>query len=253
MGTLIKNNLQTPIEIALNVDSEGRTTAKKLYEFLELDTTHYTRWCKINILENAFAEENIDYEVLAIKGENPQGGRPSQDYKLTATFAKKLAMGCQNKRGDEARQYFIQVEDLLKETVKHRKLPEITQIQQQLTEAKIRNARAGQASIWLKIADKIDIPEYKQICTSYASGVLSGVDNIIPLPEQKEKYYTATEVGKLLGLNKTIVGSIANQHGLKTEEYGKWYHDKSPYSAKEVDTFKYNEKAISKFKELVGA
>ena len=28
---------QTPIEIALGVDERGMTTAKKLYEFLELD------------------------------------------------------------------------------------------------------------------------------------------------------------------------------------------------------------------------
>ena len=34
----------TPIEIALGIDSEGRTTAKKLYEFLELDPSHYAKW-----------------------------------------------------------------------------------------------------------------------------------------------------------------------------------------------------------------
>ncbi|QES71608.1 hypothetical protein F3K33_01730 [Clostridium diolis] len=61
-----------------------RTTAKKLYDFLELNPTHYSKWIKRNILENDFAIENEDYEVLAIECENPQGGRPSQDYKLSA-------------------------------------------------------------------------------------------------------------------------------------------------------------------------
>lgn len=47
---LIKKELQTPIEIALGIDNEGNTTSRKLYEFLELDFSHYSRWCKNNIL-----------------------------------------------------------------------------------------------------------------------------------------------------------------------------------------------------------
>ena len=50
----------TPIEMALGVDAQGMTTARKLYEFLELAPQHYARWCKTNIRENTFAEENVD-------------------------------------------------------------------------------------------------------------------------------------------------------------------------------------------------
>ncbi|MCI8630623.1 MAG: hypothetical protein HFE57_14235, partial [Firmicutes bacterium] len=117
MGKLMQKSNQTPIEILLQVDGEGKTTAKALYEFLELDKSHYSKWCKRNILENDFAEENVDYEVFALKGENPQGGRPTTDYKLTASFAKKLAMSCQNERGEQAREYFIKVEEKLKQTI----------------------------------------------------------------------------------------------------------------------------------------
>ena len=67
---------KTPIEIALGIDGQGRTTAKRLYAFLELNVTHYSRWCRKCITENDFAEENIDFIVLAIEGENPKGGRP---------------------------------------------------------------------------------------------------------------------------------------------------------------------------------
>jgi len=101
---------QTPIETALGVDEEGMTTAKKLYAFLGMDQTHYSRWVKKNIEENIFAEEGEDYWVLAINGENPLGGRPTRDYKLTATFAKKLAMASQTPKGEAAREYFIRVE-----------------------------------------------------------------------------------------------------------------------------------------------
>jgi anti-repressor protein len=105
----------TPIEIALQIDENGLTTAKKLYEFLELETKNYSRWCKTNITDNEFADENTDYEVFVIKEENPLGGRPTQDYKLTAKFAKKLSMTAKNEKGEQARNYFIGVEDKLKE------------------------------------------------------------------------------------------------------------------------------------------
>lgn len=36
MDEIMNTSQRTPIEIALGIDSQGRTTAKKLYEFLEL-------------------------------------------------------------------------------------------------------------------------------------------------------------------------------------------------------------------------
>ena len=115
MKELIKKTNQTPIEIMLKVDQEGKTTAKALYEFLELSKNNYTRWCKKNILENSFAEENIDFWAFLINEE--WGGQATTDYKLTASFAKKLAMSCQNERGEQAREYFIKVEEKLKQTI----------------------------------------------------------------------------------------------------------------------------------------
>lgn len=60
---------QTPIEIALGIDEEGMTTARKLYAFLELDSSNYSRWCKSNITGNEFAEENVDYWAFVINDE----------------------------------------------------------------------------------------------------------------------------------------------------------------------------------------
>lgn len=87
------------------------TTARKLYEFLGLNPAVYARWYKSNILENPFAEEGVDFEVLDINVENPKGGRPTQDFKLTANFAKKLSMQGKTERAEQAREYFIRVED----------------------------------------------------------------------------------------------------------------------------------------------
>ena len=107
----------TPIEIALGVDGNGMTTAKRLYEFLELDKSQYARWCRNNITNNEFAEEGVDFWVLDPDVENPQGGRPTQDFELTSRFAKKLSMTQKNGKGELARDYFEKVEDGAKQMV----------------------------------------------------------------------------------------------------------------------------------------
>lgn len=99
----MNTSILTRIEIALGIDKYGMTTAKKLYEFLGLNPAAYARWCKSNISDNEFAEEGADYEVYNIDVENPQGGRPTQDFKLTARFAKKLSMIQKNERRDQTR------------------------------------------------------------------------------------------------------------------------------------------------------
>ena len=101
----------TPIEKALSLDKHGCTTARKLYAWLELDDTHYSRWVKVNILENPFAEENIDYSPLKAS-KNRGRGQFARDFKITATFAKKLAMTCPTARGEQARIYFLMAEKL---------------------------------------------------------------------------------------------------------------------------------------------
>lgn len=105
----------TPIEIALGVDENGMTTAKKLYEFLELNPGNYARWCKSSITDNPFAEEGKDYYSSSVKSEGK--GNFADDFKLKAHFAKKLSMTQKNQKGEEARDYFTKVEDGAKEMV----------------------------------------------------------------------------------------------------------------------------------------
>ena len=128
----LSSHSQTPIEIALQIDENGMTTASKLYSFLELDPTHFSRWCNKNIKNNKFATENKDYIVLAINGDNHKiGGRPKTDYKITSEFAKKLSMTGNTEKHEQARRYFIACEQGLKIATK--KLQEATIQQDQLT------------------------------------------------------------------------------------------------------------------------
>lgn len=117
-------------------------------------------------------------------------------------------------------------------------------------EARLNNSRARIASEFRKIAEKTDIPEYKHICQQKAAEVLSGVP-LLPMEEAKEITYSATDIGKLLGVSANKIGTIANKYNLKTPQYGKYFYSKSEYSCKEVETFRYYECAIAKFREIL--
>ena len=111
--TNINTITKTTIEIALKIDENCMTTASKLYMFLELNPSHFSRWCNTNIKNNKFALEDEDYFPFTIDGEryNP---KPKTDYKITSDFAKKLSMTGNTERHEQARQYFIACEQGLK-------------------------------------------------------------------------------------------------------------------------------------------
>ncbi len=120
-----------------------------------------------------------------------------------------------------------------------------------LAEAKLNNSRARLAAIWLKIADKVPVPTYQQICASNASAVLNGGAPVLPLPAVAEKTYSAEEVGVKLGVSANMVGRIANQHNIKRPEYGIEVWDKSRNSNKQVATWRYNEAGVQALRELL--
>ena len=103
--------MRTPIDIALDIDSEGMTTARKLYEFLQLAQGQFSRWAKKNIEENEFFEENVDWWGFDIVS----NGNNCKDYRLSTEFAKHLSMESHSARGKEARQYFVAIEDKVKQ------------------------------------------------------------------------------------------------------------------------------------------
>lgn len=116
MNELETSKMQTPIEIALGIDENGTTTARALYDFLELAQGQFARWAKTNIESNEFYEENKDWWGFDIMS----NGNNCKDYRLTTDFAKHLSMESHSARGKEARQYFITVEDKAKEMVINR-------------------------------------------------------------------------------------------------------------------------------------
>lgn len=138
------------------------------------------------------------------------------------------------------------------------KTKEIAKVQKQIQpsennsdEVKLIKARTKMAKMFLKLSNIETLsPEYKNILVTKSAEALAG-EPILPLPKVERKTYSATEVGKILGVSAMKIGKLANLYNLKTEEYGVWYHDKAKYCSKEVDTFRYFDEGVDKLKSLL--
>lgn len=118
----------------------------------------------------------------------------------------------------------------------------------------LMNARTANAQVYLTLMQHIDTKSesYKGILMAYAANTAAG-QLVLPLPKSDfGKTYSATDIAQILGTSRNRIGRIANEYGIKTDEYGQWYHDITT-SGKQVDNFRYNDAAISRFREILNA
>jgi Rha family phage regulatory protein len=114
------------------------------------------------------------------------------------------------------------------------------------------NAKARIADRLLKAAKVIETRSetYGYILSVKAAEMLTG-EQLDMLPKLEQKMYYAGEIAEMFGVSAQKIGLLANKNGMKTKEYGEWYKDKAKNASKEVDVFKYNEKAVEKFRKLL--
>ncbi len=74
---------------------------------------------------------------------------------------------------------------------------------------------------------------------------------VVPLPVIEEHHYTAEEAGQQIGCTANKIGRVANANNLKTEQYGKFFLDKSKHSDKQVEAFRYNAEGIKALRHLI--
>ena len=222
----------------VNGNAVETVSARELHTFLEVGKD-FSTWIK-NRLETLGSIENEDYlviqEVFPKIGE--KGGRPKIEYYLTLDVAKHLAMMEKTEKGLQIRQYFIECEKKLREVVQSQPARIIG-----ATEDKLNTIILA-----LQHTSLSDIAKETYIITS--AETLTGV-YLGYRPQVEQVTYSAKEVGDMLGISANRVGRIANAHGLKTKEYGLYYLNKSQHSDKQVEHFRYFEKAIDKFKSIL--
>jgi anti-repressor protein len=133
LGGRTMNNLIT----IKNQNGKQRVSAKELYLGLGLSKTEWSRWYQINISNNDYFKENMDWAGFVVT----TNGNDSMDFAISIEFAKHIAMMARTEKSHEYRNYFIECEKQLKENkptciedVLIQSLQEMKDIRQQLNE-----------------------------------------------------------------------------------------------------------------------
>ena len=131
---------------------------------------------------------------------------------------------------------------------------QLIEIKKKNADARLRNAKVREAKFLLEAVDKyknVLAEQSVELLTINALEIINGKDTLQRPKLSENKYYTATQIGKELGISANRVGKIANSNNLKVDEYGIFVLDKSKYSEHQAPTFRYNEKGKQKIKELI--
>ena len=206
--------------------------AKELHEFLEV-RSKFADWIKNRISEYDFTV-NQDFTTVSKNLEN--GGR-SIEYYITLDMAKELSMVERNEKGKQARKYFIECEKKLNSTT-------TTQVQ---VVGKAEDAT--RAALLLSQHLNIKGPALETFLVTTVERIIGVEIPYRPLIEQRT--YSAAEIGDVLGISANKVGRIADAHGLKTDDYGVLYLSKSQHGPKQVETWRYYDCAIDRFKSIL--
>ena len=97
-------------------------------------------------------------------------------------------------------------------------------------------------------------PETRTVFAHEVFKLVTGHSYLGMLPECSEKWYTATEIGEIIGISANMVGRIAKANGIKApegeaNEFGRWIFSKSKHSNREVPSFIYSDDALDWFRQ----
>lgn len=211
--------------------------------FLAKDIAEWIEHSKTSIMLDSVDESEKLREVIFTSGQRRECWFLTEDglYEVLMQSRKPIA-----------KQFKRQVKEILKEIRKTGTYSvQPTDLQRQRLAIMERNSKSREASLWLKIAAGSSVPAYKDVANAYAANILAGKE-VLPLPKATEQTYSATDIGRMLGVSAMKIGQLANKHGLKVDQYGKLFYDKSRYSNKQVETFRYYPCAVDRFRTLLG-
>ncbi|HDT6076334.1 TPA: hypothetical protein QHC28_000897 [Aeromonas veronii bv. veronii] len=83
--------------------------------------------------------------------------------------------------------------------------------------------------------------------------ILAHFDLPIEAPRVAGQLWSATELGKELGVSAQAIGRLANQHQLKRPAFGEYRLDQAANSRKQVQTFYYNQLGRHRLESLLNA
>lgn len=238
----------------MNKQIEQKLDSREVAEMIEMGHPELLR--KIEGINKDFRERKIAFSKYWEESSYKADGnnRTYKSFLITKRGCEFLAHKTTGTKGNLFTDRYMDRFEQMKEVISTGKVKTVksdNSLKEKEIEARLKNARAREANILLKICNNPNLSkEYVQVLQSKATEIITG-QAILPLPVVERKTYSATEIGQELGISANKVGSLANKHNLKTDKYGKLYHDKSPYSNKEVETFRYYDNVIPVLAEIL--
>lgn len=116
-------------------------------------------------------------------------------------------------------------------------------------QARLNEARSEQSKILLSIADTVSNDLYKETLKSVAVATLTDKE-YLPLPKVDDNYHTTTELAAILSkkfntkISANLLGRLATKNNLRTADYAIKVWDKSRYSNKQVESYRYKDSVI---------
>lgn len=184
-----------------------RVNAKSLFEFLELNKKHYSRWIDKVIIKNEYALEGEDF-ILQL----PNDGLSTPDAIITIDFAKRIAMRSSSKKWEDVRKYFVNVEKSFKKVIEA-VTPKVPQTYLEALEAHLQDQKK-------LLTQAVQIEE---------------ANKTITLLSHTRKLYTTTEIAKELGMRSAIaLNDLLEKLNIQFNSNGTWVL-KAWYSDKRYD------------------
>lgn len=190
-------------------------SAREVFEKLGANKGQWSRWVKRNITENKFAFKDKDYTPLDHRS-NPE----LNDFALTMDMGYRIAMMARTKKGEEVRNYFIEIE-------KESKTPK-NEDQLLLEAMGILTKRVEQTQVQLQQAN--DTIKQQAPAVVFVQEVL-----------KSESCHTITIIAKELGMSAISLNRKLNELGIQYKQRDTWvlyqkYQDKG-YTKTQTSTY----------------
>ncbi len=233
------NNLPIVAGVIVTTDKDGRFNLNALYKasgFTEEKAP--AKWFRNKQAQELISTlEEQTGQICLVSTEGRNGGTFAHEL-LAVSYAGWISPEFQLK----VNQVFLDYKNGKLEERKDTGLPQFRKARA------IKSATDSAKEIFLMLPSLSE--KSKQVIYANLINPIAGSE-VIPLPALEQRLYEAGKVGERLNISANKVGRIANELGIKTDEYGATVLGQSRYSSKQVSTFLYNEKGIEAIKNAL--
>lgn len=206
------------------------------------------------VRNNKFIEKVVDeldgeFYTKSVKPSGTNGGRPVEVIGMTIKQALRVAA----RESKAVRRSLVdKLEDMQAihaPAQSNSGLPEYRRAKAEQLKAQALEKNIASARELMSMFPRLGESANQVIVATLVNPLLG--QEVVPLPVIEEHHYTAEEAGQQIGCTANKIGRVANANNLKTEQYGKFFLDKSKHSEKQVEAFRYNAEGVKALRHLI--